>query len=161
MSEHLVEPEETEVSFEEIASSSGGEGGPYRNLFSEKDQEEEFLPVRLTDLAATKVLEIFSGENIPLKTNLRVSVKGGGCAGFTYDMEPDDKELGPMDRVLKSGGVNIIVDEMSLMYLAGTDDQGEPIGTVIDYIETLQKTGFTFKNGNVRESCGCGSSFSV
>lgn len=91
---------------------------------------------------------------------------GGGCAGFQYDMTFDEKQVEengqermvpagpddpalPFDRKLDLHGVCVVVDEMSLMYLRGTE---------IDYVDSLQGTGFKFNNP-LATQCGCGMSF--
>jgi iron-sulfur cluster assembly accessory protein len=104
----------------------------------------------ITPGAATKVNEIRDAEAIEPTMALRVRVVGGGCAGFSYDLYFD--EPAEVDRQFEVAGVRCIVDEMSLMYLAGTE---------IDYVEGLQGAGFKFQNPNVKSTCGCGSSFSV
>jgi iron-sulfur cluster assembly accessory protein len=106
--------------------------------------------VNLTALAATKVMEIRDAEAIEPDMGLRLRVVGGGCAGFSYDLYFDGKT--EVDREMQIHGVRVIVDEMSLMYL---------IGTEIDYVEGLQGAGFKFNNPNVKSTCGCGSSFAV
>jgi iron-sulfur cluster assembly accessory protein len=106
--------------------------------------------VQLTRLAAEKVLEIRVAEAIEDDMALRLRVVGGGCSGFSYDLFFDEKT--GMDRELSIHGVRMIVDEMSLMYLLGTE---------IDYVEGLAGAGFKFNNPNVKATCGCGSSFSV
>ena len=106
--------------------------------------------INITDVAASKVLEIRDAEQIEGDMALRVRVVGGGCAGFSYDLYFDTRT--ELDRDFNINGVNVIVDEMSLMYLMGTE---------IDYIESLQGAGFKFNNPNVKSTCGCGSSFSV
>ncbi|HTR52590.1 MAG TPA: iron-sulfur cluster insertion protein ErpA [Kofleriaceae bacterium] len=104
----------------------------------------------ITAVAAAKVNEIRSAEGIEPTMALRVRVVGGGCAGFSYDLYFD--EPAEVDRQFEVEGVRCIVDEMSLMYLVGTE---------IDYVEGLQGAGFKFQNPNVKSTCGCGSSFSV
>ena len=106
--------------------------------------------VRITDVAATKVNEIRDAEGIEGNMALRLRVVGGGCAGFSYDLYFD--EIAEVDRQVELNGVKVVVDEMSLMYLVGTE---------IDYVEGLQGAGFKFNNPNVKSTCGCGSSFSV
>ena len=106
--------------------------------------------LRITPVAAAKVNEIRSAEGIEGAMALRVRVVGGGCAGFSYDLYFD--EPAEVDRQFEVEGVRCIVDEMSLMYLVGTE---------IDYVEGLQGAGFKFQNPNVKSTCGCGSSFSV
>jgi iron-sulfur cluster insertion protein len=106
--------------------------------------------VLITAGAATKVNEIRSAEAIEPHMALRLRVVGGGCAGFSYDLYFD--EATEVDRIVEIQGVKVVVDEMSLMYLVGTE---------IDYVEGLQGAGFKFNNPNVKSTCGCGSSFSV
>lgn len=109
--------------------------------------------VTLTPLAAEKVRDILAAEreagNVESSMGLRLRVIGGGCSGFSYDLYFDDKT--DLDREWSAHGVQVLVDEMSLMYLFGTE---------IDYVEGLSGAGFKFNNPNVRNTCGCGSSFS-
>ena len=104
--------------------------------------------VNLTGLAAEKVSEIREAEDIESDLRLRLRVLGGGCAGFSYDLYFDEKQS--FDREFTLHGVDVIIDEMSLMYL---------VGTTIDYVEGLAGAGFKFENPNVKSTCGCGSSF--
>ena len=106
--------------------------------------------VLITPVAAAKVNEIRDAEAIEANMALRLRVVGGGCAGFSYDLYFD--EPAEVDRQVEIQGVKVVVDEMSLMYLVGTE---------IDYVEGLQGAGFKFNNPNVKSTCGCGSSFSV
>jgi iron-sulfur cluster insertion protein len=104
----------------------------------------------LTDVAADKVREIREAENIEPHYALRVKVMGGGCSGFQYDLYFDEQAEG--DYEFESNGVKLVADQMSYMYLMGTN---------IDYVEGLQGAGFKFNNPSSTGSCGCGSSFSV
>src|ERR1044071_6432884 len=106
--------------------------------------------LRITATAAAKVNEIRGTEAIEDKLALRLRVVGGGCAGFNYDLYFDEPT--EVDRQFEVEGVKVVVDEMSLMYLVGSE---------IDYVEGLQGQGFKFNNPNVKTTCGCGSSFSV
>jgi len=106
--------------------------------------------VSLTPTAITKVKEIMAVQN-PAPTGLRVAVVGGGCSGFSYHMAFETNSNGT-DRVFEYDGLKVFVDQMSLMYLGGVQ---------IDYIETIEGSGFKFNNPNVKSTCGCGSSFSV
>ncbi|HVV82309.1 MAG TPA: iron-sulfur cluster assembly accessory protein [Kofleriaceae bacterium] len=106
--------------------------------------------VGLTPLAAAKVNEIRDQEAIEPEMGLRLRVVGGGCAGFSYDLYFDAPT--EVDQQFEVSGVKVVVDEMSLMYL---------VGTQIDYVEGLQGAGFKFNNPNVKTTCGCGSSFNV
>ncbi len=106
--------------------------------------------VSLTPVAASKVNEIREQEAIEAEMGLRLRVVGGGCAGFSYDLYFDGAT--EVDQQFEVSGVKVVVDEMSLMYL---------VGTQVDYVEGLQGAGFKFQNPNVKSTCGCGSSFSV
>jgi iron-sulfur cluster insertion protein len=114
----------------------------------QQDQDQPMLS--LTAKAAEKVKEIQVAENIDATYGLRLRVVGGGCSGFAYDLYFDQKM--DTDRTFDSNGVALVVDQMSLQYLAGT---------TVDYVEGLQGAGFKFLNPNVKSTCGCGSSFSV
>lgn len=107
-------------------------------------------PIRLTEAAAEKVKEIKTTESIEEAFGLRMRVIGGGCSGFTYDLYFDEKT--PVDKEYTFLDVKLVVDQMSLQYLRGTE---------IDYVEGLQGAGFKFNNPNVKSTCGCGSSFSA
>jgi len=107
-------------------------------------------PLNLTERAAEKVKEIRAAENIEDSYGLRLRVVGGGCSGFSYDLYFDQSTA--MDKQYEAHGVKLVVDQMSLQYLRGTE---------VDYVEGLQGAGFKFNNPNVKSTCGCGSSFSV
>jgi iron-sulfur cluster assembly accessory protein len=106
--------------------------------------------IHLTETATNKVKEIMTEQN-PVPAALRVAVVGGGCSGFSYHMAFDNQE-NASDNVYDFGGVKVLVDQMSEMYLDGVQ---------VDYIETLEGAGFKFNNPNVKSTCGCGSSFTV
>ena len=82
---------------------------------------------------------------------LSVGVKGGGCSGLTYTMS-FQTEIGPHDQVFEVEGLRVVVDAKSALYLQGT---------TLDFIDSLQESGFKFINPNAKESCGCGTSFSA
>jgi iron-sulfur cluster insertion protein len=107
-------------------------------------------PVQLTAKAAEKVREIRGEENIEDTYALRLKVVGGGCSGFSYDLYFDLPQ--EIDQTFDSHGVKLICDQMSMMYLMGTQ---------VDYVEGLHGAGFKFNNPNTKSTCGCGSSFSV
>ena len=117
---------------------------------AKQEQQEDAPLVGLSDKAAEKVREIRGEENIEEGYALRLKVQGGGCSGFSYDLYFDQPQ--ETDRPFEVKGVKLICDEMSLMYLLGTE---------IDYVEGLHGAGFKFNNPNVKSTCGCGSSFSV
>ena len=106
--------------------------------------------VSLTDNAIVKVREILEMQD-PKPAGLRVSVVGGGCSGFSYSMAFENTP-GLMDKVYTFDGLKVFVDQASLLYLDGAR---------VDYVETLEGSGFKFENPNVKSTCGCGSSFSA
>jgi iron-sulfur cluster insertion protein len=117
----------------------------------QRNQTEEIHElVTLTARAAEKVKAIREEEKIEPSHGLRLKVQGGGCSGFAYDLYFD--QVQDVDQTFESQGVRMVCDQMSLMYLVGTE---------IDYVESVQGSGFKFTNPNVKSTCGCGSSFSV
>jgi iron-sulfur cluster assembly protein len=106
--------------------------------------------VTLTDTAITKVREILDMQD-PKPAGLRISVVGGGCSGFSYSMAFENAP-GLMDKVYNFEGLKVFIDQASLLYLDGAR---------VDYVETLEGSGFKFDNPNVKSTCGCGSSFSA
>ncbi len=108
------------------------------------------MALELTDHAVVKVKEIITQQN-PMPVGLRVGVIGGGCSGFSYQMNFESDSNG-FDQVFDFNGLKVFVDQTSLMYLDGTR---------VDYVEGLEGAGFKFENPNVKSTCGCGSSFSV
>src|SRR6478752_10477706 len=107
-------------------------------------------PVILTSKAIAKVKEIMSQQD-PTPAGLRVGVVGGGCSGFSYSMSFENAP-GMMDKVYNFDDLKVYVDATSAMYLNGC---------VVDFVETLEASGFKFENPNVKSTCGCGSSFNV
>jgi iron-sulfur cluster assembly accessory protein len=107
--------------------------------------------VQLSPVAVTKVKEILSSQN-PVPAGLRVAVVGGGCSGFSYHLAFENQINEASDNVYEFDGLKVLVDQMSEMYLDGVS---------IDYIESIEGSGFKFNNPNVKSTCGCGSSFSV
>lgn len=106
------------------------------------------LPPRVTDRAFARLAEIaeLTGQVKPL----RVGVSGGGCSGFQYDIRLD--EAAPDDLVLEKDGQKVLVDAISLPFLANA---------TIDFTEELIGARFVVENPNATASCGCGTSFSI
>src|SRR5277367_1761381 len=106
--------------------------------------------VQLTGTAVTKVKEILDTQE-PKPTGLRISVVGGGCSGFSYSMAFENTP-GMLDKTYNFDGLKVFVDQASMLYLDGAQ---------VDFVETLEGSGFKFDNPNVKSTCGCGSSFSA
>lgn len=107
-------------------------------------------PVSVTETARNYLLDSCISANKP---GIKIQVKGGGCAGFSYDYHFLDEAIKPFDGVIDlSDDKKLVVDGMSLMYV---------IGTVLDYEQKLGSSALVFKNPNEASSCGCGKSFSV
>ena len=107
------------------------------------------VTVSLTTNAARRVAAIAARQNKPAM--LRLSVDGGGCAGFTYKFALAEA-IGDDDTVVETDGVKLVVDDMSLELLNGS---------AVDYVEDLGGAAFKVQNPNAASGCGCGSSFSV
>src|SRR5690349_24263464 len=103
----------------------------------------------VTESAAEKIKELMAEE--PDVSVLRVAIEGGGCSGFQYGLGFD---RGPQDGDLEfvCEGVRVVVDPFSAPYLRGSQ---------VDYLETIQESGFKIDNPNAVSSCGCGHSFQV
>lgn len=103
--------------------------------------------ITMTPTAAEKVRELLKQENDP-SLALRVFVAGGGCSGLQYGMTLDEEQEG--DTVISEADFKVLVDEMSLGYITGSE---------VDYVDSLMGAGFTVNNPNAVSSCGCGHSF--
>ncbi len=106
--------------------------------------------VNLTETAVGKVREILDTQE-PKPAGLRISVVGGGCSGFSYSMAFENTP-NVLDKTYNYGGLKVFIDQASLLYLDGAQ---------VDYVESLEGSGFKFNNPQVKSTCGCGSSFSV
>ena len=107
-------------------------------------------PLVFTANAASKVKQLIDEEGNP-ELKLRVFVTGGGCSGFQYGFTFDES-TNEDDTAMQRGGVTLLIDPMSLQYLAGAE---------IDYQENVEGAQFVIKNPNATSTCGCGSSFSA
>ncbi len=106
--------------------------------------------VTLTETAVSKVREILDSQD-PKPQGLRIAVVGGGCSGFSYSMAFENTP-NMLDKTYNFSGLKVYIDQASLLYLDGAE---------VDYVETLEGSGFKFNNPHVKSTCGCGSSFSV
>ena len=104
--------------------------------------------ILLTDNAASKVAALLAQEGRD-DLNLRVAVQPGGCSGLKYQLYFDDRNQDG-DIVREFGTVKVVIDKMSDPYL---------MGATIDFVDTIEKQGFTIDNPNAQGSCACGDSF--
>ena len=106
--------------------------------------------ITLTPVAVGKVKEILDAQD-PKPTGLRIAVVGGGCSGFSYSMAFENNP-GLLDKTYEFEGLKVFIDQASMLYLDGAE---------VDYLETLEGSGFKFNNPHVKSTCGCGSSFNA
>jgi len=111
-------------------------------------QQEATQGVILTDVAAAKVSNLLVQEGRD-DLRLRIAVQPGGCSGLRYQLYFDEREIDG-DIVSEFGGVQVVTDKMSAPYL---------MGATIDFVDTIEKQGFTIDNPNATGSCACGDSF--
>ena len=104
--------------------------------------------VSLTDVAVAKVRALLEAEGRD-DLNLRIAVQPGGCSGLRYQLYFDDRKLDG-DVATDYNGVQVVTDKMSAPYLGGAS---------IDFVDTIEKQGFTIDNPNATGSCACGDSF--
>jgi iron-sulfur cluster assembly accessory protein len=104
--------------------------------------------ISLTEVAATKVAALLAQEGRD-DLCLRVAVQPGGCSGLRYQLYFDDRSLDG-DDLTEFGSVKVVTDKMSTPYLMGAS---------IDFVDTIEKQGFTIDNPNAQGSCACGDSF--
>jgi iron-sulfur cluster assembly protein len=107
--------------------------------------------VSVSDAAAKRILDLLDQDGRRDTHGLRMKVIGGGCSGLQYQLSFDD-QVRPGDHEIRSHGVRLLVDEKSALYL---------VGSQLDYVDTLQETGFKIQNPNASSTCGCGQSFSA
>jgi iron-sulfur cluster insertion protein len=107
-------------------------------------------PFSVTENAARRIGAILAKE-AQAGMKLRISVSGGGCSGFQYGFELDDRDEDG-DIAVERDGARVVIDGMSLLYM---------IGSEVDYVEDLSGSYFRVNNPNASSSCGCGNSFAV
>jgi iron-sulfur cluster assembly accessory protein len=133
--------EHTQLPSEELSSQAGASGA----------QEIPNPAIELTPKALEMVKRTREKDGLGSAYGLRVSVTGGGCSGFQYSLGFDG-ERHDDDTVVAFDGVDVLIDNTSLPYVAGT---------TLDFVEGLHGAGFKFNNPKAARTCGCGSSFSV
>src|SRR5689334_1701996 len=112
----------------------------------------EGVAIEVTSRATEEVLKFMEAEKVsPQVGGLRVSVLPGGCSGFKYSLNIEDQPLED-DIILEMDRIKLFVDGFSLPYLNGVK---------VDYVTSMQGSGFTFENPNATGGCGCGSSFNA
>ena len=111
-------------------------------------QQEATQGIVLTDGAAAKVSSLLAQEGRD-DLRLRIAVQPGGCSGLRYQLYFDEREIDG-DIVAEFSGVHVVTDKMSAPYL---------MGATIDFVDTIEKQGFTIDNPNATGSCACGDSF--
>ena len=114
--------------------------------------QQPAVDVTVTESAAAEVRRFMETESVSVEQGgLRVSVQPGGCSGFKYGLLIEDQPAED-DLVVDTQGFKLFVDPFSAQYISGV---------TIDFVSSLQGSGFTFKNPNATGGCGCGSSFSA
>ncbi len=105
--------------------------------------------VQVTEAAAARIKSLLDRDGKLETHGMRMKVVGGGCSGLQYQLQFDDS-VGESDTEVEMSGVRVIVDDKSAVYLAGS---------TLDFVDTLQETGFKIGNPNATSTCGCGESF--
>ncbi len=105
--------------------------------------------VHVTEAAAGRIKSLLDRDGKLETHGMRMKVVGGGCSGLQYQLQFDDS-VGESDTEVEMSGVRVIVDDKSAVYLAGS---------TLDFVDTLQETGFKIGNPNATSTCGCGESF--
>jgi iron-sulfur cluster assembly protein len=114
--------------------------------------QQPAVTVTVTPTAAVEVKRFMEQEGVSeAQGGLRVSVQPGGCSGFRYGLLIEEQKADD-DLVVPQEGFNVFVDPFSAQYLDGV---------TIDYVSSMQGSGFTFNNPNATGGCGCGSSFTA
>jgi iron-sulfur cluster assembly accessory protein len=113
--------------------------------------EDPMSLVTVTESAAGQIKRLLDQDGKAVTHALRMKVVGGGCSGLQYQLMFDDQRK-DTDHEIESGGVRVVIDEKSALYL---------VGTTLDYVDSLMESGFKIQNPNAKQSCGCGQSFSA
>ncbi len=106
--------------------------------------------IKMTPNALSAVEKFIKGSDVPV-AGLRIAISGGGCSGFQYGMSLEQAR-NEDDTVLDYGAVTLLVDPLSAPLLEGV---------TVDFVDSLNGSGFKFENPNASSSCACGSSFSA
>jgi iron-sulfur cluster assembly accessory protein len=106
--------------------------------------------INLTPNAISAVEKFIKGSDVPV-AGLRIAISGGGCSGFQYGMSLEEAQ-NEDDTIVEFGAVKLLVDPLSAPLLEGV---------TVDFVDSLNGSGFKFDNPNASASCACGSSFSA
>ena len=107
--------------------------------------------IQVTEAAQNRLHALLDDEGKLSTHGLRMKVVGGGCSGLRYELSFDD-ERRETDTEIEAGEVKVILDEKSALYL---------VGTTLDFVDTLQESGFKIENPTATSTCGCGDSFAA
>lgn len=107
--------------------------------------------IEVTENAAERIAALLDEDGKRATHRLRMKVVGGGCSGLQYQLSFDDA-MRDIDNEIEAHDVRIVVDEKSALYL---------VGSVLDFVDTLQESGFKIENPNASNTCGCGQSFAA
>jgi iron-sulfur cluster assembly protein len=107
--------------------------------------------IEVTESAGKRIHELLEKDGKLVTHGLRMKVVGGGCSGLRYELAFDD-QIREVDSEIEAHGVRVIIDEKSALYL---------MGTTLDFVDTLNETGFKMGNPNASATCGCGESFAA
>jgi iron-sulfur cluster assembly protein len=107
--------------------------------------------IDITEKAVKQIIRIKEENNIPADHGLRISIKGGGCSGLSYQLGFDN-QYNENDTIVEKDGIKLFIDGKSLFYINGTK---------LDFNDGLDGRGFMFENPNAVKTCGCGESFGV
>jgi iron-sulfur cluster assembly protein len=108
--------------------------------------------ITLSEKAVKEIQRLQQAEKDSQGSHLRVMIVGGGCSGMSYKLGFENTPPTADDKIIEQDGVKVIIDKKSMLYLAGT---------MLNFSDGLNGTGFTFENPNAKRTCGCGTSFSV
>ncbi len=148
MAEEMNHEERREL---HIEHSRAEDSAPQSSAPETTPIDKSTLPdVKLTPKAVEMVRKMHAKEGLGAEQGIRISVVGGGCSGFQYQINFDKQKDG--DRVAEFDGMRVYIDDFSLPYIAGT---------TLDFVEGLHGAGFRFDNPRASRTCGCGSSFSA
>ena len=107
--------------------------------------------IEVTPEAARRIHDLLSEDGKAESHGLRMKVVGGGCSGLQYQLSFDDV-VRDIDSEIEVDGVRVIVDEKSALYL---------VGSRLNFVDTLEESGFKIENPNASNTCGCGQSFAA